>query len=73
MSIVERLIILVLIILALIVGLAAFAVTSVIMVLAVGLFVTAECISYICNGFIWLWNTIFNKNAKYLSCGWFLP
>ncbi len=73
MCIVERLVILVVVILALIAGLIALALTSVVMVLAVGVFVIAECVSYVCNSFIWLWNTIFGKDAEYLSCGWFLP
>lgn len=73
MNIVEWLVTLVLVILVLIAGLIAFALAFVVMVLAMYLFVIAECISCVYNSFIWLWNTIFNKDAEYLSCDWFLP
>lgn len=72
MSVVERLVILVLVILASIVGLITLVLIPAVIVLVGCLFVVAMCISYVYNIFIWLWNTIFNKNAKYLSCSWLL-
>lgn len=68
----ERLIIVVLAILALCIGIIAIVITGIIAVIGTVLFVIVEFISWVLNGFIWLWNTIFSKDAKYLSCCWFL-
>ncbi len=69
----ERLIIVVLAILALCIGIIAVVLVGIVAVIGTVLFVIAEFISWVLNGFIWLWNTIFDKDAEYFSCCWFLP
>lgn len=69
----ERLVIVVLAILILGIVIIAGILASTAITICTVLFVIAELISWVLNGFIWLWNTIFNKNAEYLSCDWFLP
>lgn len=61
----ERLIIVVL--------MGTVAVVGTVAVMGTVLFVIVEFISWVLNGFIWLWNTVFDKDAEYFSCRWFLP
>lgn len=69
----KRLVIVVLAVLALCIGIIAVAFVGIVAVIGTVLFVIAELISWVLNSFIWLWNTIFDKDAEYISCGWFLP